>query len=711
MRPAPPFLSFLLILLYHTGWSHGLCKLENTTVASCHELQDIKYIDTHELEFLKASVAQDTLAPDLFGDLDNLRHLDLSGGELRTIQRGCFQNLSKLRSLNLGDNRIEYLELASLEGLTQLHSLNLRRNAIRQLPPALVRLKHLRHLDVHGNPLECSCATLKVRDLVTQRGATVSKKVVCSGPNNLKGTSLMKPNAAIICSLEKQDREMQNDQAEGSGAETGSGDSLDAWDELGKEEEEEEAANEEDEEAGKDEKEEDEYVEVHNGSSEKLKETEVERPFAAGFPDLATKSPAVETATSSKESIDISEETSGTTTGSLLPAAEDDEIFFDSDEKKMASSTTEMAQKKEIIKDSLFYPGSGDGYDASGEGSGVGDDEKSNDDDEGSFIWNVVTGIAGFLGATPSETKDPDLEEEQFIDVSSEEPVVSSTRQPLGADIEKVTVGATEKTDRTTVIAYANGVEVLKSSGDESKSGNVKAEVMPGNVNSLNDELAEVSTSKQSKKGMGSYVVLAILLAVLAALIGFAAYKGDFCRKKKKRSDVESGTELKDMQKSLLPDAANATQPKIASNGNAENVPLVEGAPEEDAKPDKIQNDYHQTQEAPRSLNGAVDHPDPVKPPRKQIVPQDDQTPEGRPRVDVNSLRENFLADRPVQPPPAPSTATNGPATHVSEPNGPPLSPGAQRVRIILQEIPDSVPKTPILITRTMAGENLVKTP
>lgn len=675
-------------------------------MASCHKLEDIRYIDTYELELLKTSVAQDTLAPGLLADLDHLRHLDLSGGELRNIERGSFQNMSNLKSLNLGDNRIAYLELASLDGLTQLRSLNLRSNAIRQLPPALMRLKNLKHLDIHGNPLECNCATLKVRDLLTQRGVTLSKKVVCVGPSNMKGASLMKPSATIVCSLEKQDREMQNDQAEGSGADMGSGD---AWDELGKEEEETEISEEEDmakkEMEEKEEEEEDEYVEVQNGSSEKPKEVEIETPFPDVSVDLTTESSVTEAATSPES---VTEET--TTTNSLLPTTEDEEIFFDNEEKE-ATSTTEMSHKKEEIKDALFYPGSGDGYDASGEGSGAGyDDEKTNakdDDDEGSFLWNVVTGIAGFLGATPSETKGPELEEEQFLDVSTEETIVSSTSQSVGADVAKVT----DNVAKANTSPIANGGDVLTlapwSPDDGSKSGNVKAE-----VDSLNDELAEVS--KQSKKGMGSYVVLAILLAVLAALIGFAAYKGDFCRKKKKRGDVESGTELKDMQKSLLPDTGNATQPKIASNGNTENVPLVEGAPDEDTKLDKIRSDdHHETQEAPRSLNGTVDHPDPVKPPRKQIAPQDEQPVVDRPRVDVNSLKENFLADRvsPVQPSPSSTATNNGPATLVSEPNGPPLSPGAQRVRITLQEIPDSVPKTPILITRTMAGENLVKTP
>ncbi|XP_014481913.1 PREDICTED: uncharacterized protein LOC106748176 [Dinoponera quadriceps] len=699
MRAASPSLSFLLILLYHTGWSYGLCKLENSTMASCQQLEDIKYIDTRDLDFLKTSVARDTLTPGLLAGLGNLRHLDLSGGDLRSIERGSFQNLSELKSLNLGENRIEYLELASLEGLTQVRSLNLRRNGIRQLPPALVRLKNLRHLDIHGNPLECNCATLKVRDLIAQRGVTVSKKVVCAGPGNMKGTSLMKPNAAIICSLEKQDREMQNDQAEGSGADMGSGG--DAW---------EEAAEEEDQMEKDEKEEEDEYVEVHNGSSERSKEAEIETPFPAVSSDFTERYPESSSSAHQETTESVAEETAGTTTSSLLPTTEDDEIFFDSEERKEQSvTTTEISRKNEEIKDSLFYPASGDGEEASGEGSGAGvDEERTNtedDNDDGSFIWNVVTGIAGFLGATPSERKDPeeDFEEEKFLDASTEEPIVSS-QPPLGADIARVTVTLATP-------SIANGVEVMKPAGDGSKSGNVRAE-----VDSLDDEVPSRVTadvSDKSKKGMGSYVVLAILLAVLAALIGFAAYKGDFCRKKRKRSDVENGTELKDMQKSLLPDTGNATQPKIASNGNAENVPLVDAAPpDEDAKPDKIRNEpHHQTQEAPRSLNGTLDYPDPVKPPRKQIAPQDEQPVEDRPRVDVNSLRENFLADRPspVQPSVSSTATSNGPATE--PPNEPPLSPGAQRVRITLQEIPESVPKTPILITRTMAGENLVKTP
>lgn len=677
MQATPPLLSFLLILLYHSGWVDGHCKLKNSTTAWCDQLEDLENIETHSLEILSAPAAQDVLVPGLFANLTSLRHLDLSNGDLKKIEPGSFRTLSNLRSLNLGDNRIEYLELASLEGLTHLRSLNLRRNVIKQLPPALARLKNLKHLDIYGNPLECNCATLQVRDLITQRGVTVSKKVVCAGPGNMKGTSLMKPTVAIICSFEEQDREMQNDQADGSGdPDEGSGDIM-----------------------GEEEEEDDEYVEV-SSTSEKLKEPEVETPSSILVDPSAESS--------------VSKEV---TTATTKHDANDDEIFFDNEDKKAHSSTTEMSQKKEDIKDALFYPreGSGD-EEGSGEGSGITgahyDEEETDKEDTEeesvvTSIWNTIMGGIMGTAVTTSTAKDPDLEEEQFIDMSStklatEEPIVPDNSHSVESD--KTTEATTKAIPPD---SNANDVLLIKTPPDDDKSGNM--------MDRDNNEQA-VSSPKQSKKGMGSYVVLAVLLAIVAALIGFAAYRGDICRKRKP-PDVETGTEMKEIQKSLLEHGENSTQPKRENTYVTENDPLVKvKSADDDAKIDEIHDDDYQTQEAPR-LNGNVEHSEPVKPPRKQLshdesaIPQDGETREERPRVDVNSLKKNFLEDKLPQPSTSSLATTNGPTTHVPETNGPPISPGAQRVKIVLQDIPESVPKTPILITRTMAGENLVKTP
>lgn len=689
MQAAPPLLSFLLILIYHSRWTHGHCKLENSTTAWCNQLEDLKHIETHSLESLSVPIARSVLVSGLFNNLTSLRHLDLSDGDLKKIEPGSFQTLSNLKSLNLGDNRIEYLELASLEGLTHLRSLNLRKNVIYQLPPALARLKNLKHLDIHGNPLECNCATLKVRDLIAQRGVTMSKKTVCAGPGNMKGTLLMKPSAAIICSFEQQDREMQNDQAEGSGdPDLGSGDVLN---EISEEEENEE---------------EDEYVEVNN-TSEKSREPEVETPFPTMLVDSTTESLKVAT-----------EETTGATTNFLQHSTEDEEIFFDNEDKK--EQTTEMSRKKEDFKDALFYPtvGSGDGNEGSGEGSGAGahydeeETEKADTNEEseiftGTSLWSILFDSFTGTSATTSNTEDS----KEQIDTSStklttEETTVPDESHSVESDIDKITTEATTKI----IQPIPNDVVVMKSSetNDESKSGNI--------MDRDNNEQA-VSSPKQAKKGMGSYVVLAVLLAIVAALIGFAAYRGEICRKRKP-PDVEAGTEMKEIQKSLLENGENSTQPKkdekiVPYVKELESVPLMKTRPGNDAKIDEIHDDDYQTQET--RVNGTVDHSEPVKPPRKQLsqdaISHDDEASVERPRVDVNSLKKNFLEDKNPQPSTSSLTTINGPTTHVSEPNGPPLSPGAQRVKITLQENPDSVPKTPILITRTMAGENLVKTP
>ncbi|KAG5331119.1 LRC26 protein, partial [Acromyrmex charruanus] len=698
MQAAPSLLSFLLIFLYHSGWTHGLCKLKNSTTAWCDQLKDLKDIETHDLETLSAPVAQDILIPGLFDNLTSLRHLDLSDGDLKKIEPGSFRTLNNLKSLNLGDNRIEYLDLASLEGLIHLRSLNLRRNVIRQLPPALARLKNLKHLDIHGNPLECNCATLKVRDLIVQRGVTVSKKVVCAGPGNMKGTSLMKPSAMIICNFEEQDREMQNDQAEGSGeSDLGSGDVLDGF-------------NEEEEEEG-----EEEDIENKNSTSEEPKESEVETPFPTVLIDSTIES------STSKITVEV---TTGTTMNSLQHSTEDEEIFFDNEDKREQTSTTEMSQKKNI-KDVLFYPtaGSGDGDEGSGEGSGATgthyDEEETEraDTSEGFFatgagFFNTLFGFG--TSVTTSTTKEPNLEEEEFIHVSTtnlatEETIVSVKSYSVEADNEKSTEVTTKAIPRGHKLEMNDVVLASSDIVDDSKSGSM--------MDRGNNEQA-VSSPKQSKKGMGSYVVLAVLLAIVVALIGFAAYRGDICKKRKSR-DVETGTEMKEIQKSLLEHGENSTQPKKEENTpyvtELESDPLVKvKSAGDDAKIDEIHDDDYQTRETPR-LNGTVDHSELIKPPRKQLLQdenailQDDEVREERPRVDINSLKKNFLEDR--NPQPSTSATTNGPTTHFPEPNGPPLSPGAQRVKITLQEIPDSVPKTPILITRTMAGENLVKTP
>ncbi|XP_017886603.1 protein windpipe [Ceratina calcarata] len=651
-RTLPPL---FLLLLINSGWVSGLCNLENSTTVYCRDLEDVKYIETYDLEVLKSHIGEPILHPGLFINLTTLRHLDLSGGTVEKIEPGSFKKLSNLRSLNLAENRIVHLELGSVDGLNRLHSLNLRKNNLQQLPPAVARLKILKHLNVEDNPLQCNCATLRVRDLILKRGVKISKKIMCAGPTNAKGTSIFKLDTATICQFEEQDREMQNDQAS-SNEDFGSGD-----------------------EKGEESKEDVDVPDIRETS----KDVEIETPFPQV--EVSTVASELPESNSAMQKMVLSTESMDST-----KKASDEEIFFDSEEKKTSTSTASAIKQKEF-KDALFSPvdGSGDEEEGSGEGSGTifgdwkktGDVEPSEgtteDDDSGTGLLDMFLNVFWTTTEPPKKQGDPDLEEEQFIDMTS-------TTQTEEAVPKKVD-GLTESSGKGSTVSSANNVEIVNSEVDDLTTlGKVKVD--EGEVSPSSD--------KQSKKGMGSYVVLVVLLAILATLIGFAAYKGDFCKKKRKRGDIENATELKDMQKSLL-ESGNSTQPKIASNGNVENVPLVGDAP--NCEETKVANNYQVTADIPRSANGISDSAGPVKPPRA-VTPQSDEKTQDR-----NSLKDDSFSGRTSSADQVDSPVV----TRRTDVNEPPLSPGAQRVKITLQENPDSVPKTPILITKTMANENL----
>lgn len=663
------------ILLSYSGWVNGLCDLVNGTMAHCHELEDVKYIETYDLESLKAFVSKPVLRPGLFVNLTSLRHLDLSRSGIERIESETFRQLNNLRSLDLSENLLESLELGSIDGLNHLHKLDLRKNNFKQLPPVLARLKILKYLDVQGNPLQCNCATLRVRDLILKRGVKIMKKVLCVGPGNVKGTSLFKVDTTIVCRFEEQDREMQNDQSY-----------KDTEDELGSG----------DEDSG-------EFEEILNGSSESPKELEIETPFPSN-PEVST--PSIVQSSFPETSV----ESAATTPTTLKQTVDkDEEIFFDSEEKTSTAAAAPVERKKEYV-DRLFYPAEGSGdEEGSGEGSGtgaifgdwtrVGEVERTSEKDEESSsssngLFDILLNVFWSTTEAPSIGKDPDLEEEQFIDVSSTKEVEEEavTRK---VHLDEAVSSTTEKIKDATMVPL-NGVELVDDQlHDKSKSGKVTAD----EGDELTDESAEVSQAKQSKKGMGSYVVLAALLAILATLIGFAAYKGDFCKKKRKRGDVEHGTELKDMQKALL-ETGNSTQPKVASNGNVESSPLVQDADQVEIK---SSDDRRTTIDVSKPPNTISARTEPVKPVRNSQNGQ-----RLKDTVDETSSLNDDSSSARIS---SVDVIDNCPVNGSPEVHGPPLSPGAQRVKITLQENPDSVPKTPILITRTMAGENLVKTP
>lgn len=683
------------------GLTDALCDLVNVNEASCNDLEDVKHIEAQNLTLLKAHVLEKTLTSVPFKKFSfSLKRLDLSTGDLQFIESGAFAKLTNLLDLKLADNSIAQFKDDAFDGLKSLKNLDLRRNDIQHLSAAFTKLPALRNLEVSENPIACNCATLRIRDELLAREVKISKKVFCVTPSHLKGISLLEPEAEVICMFEEQDAEMQADQT------IGSGDGADT---------------------------------IHD----------------EGITDI----PHIE---------DV------LITDSQVPDAVDNGAKVISDDLIFPSNTSlpgvtenrddqeDFGFEKNDYDDGLIVEGSGAllrGEEGSGwEGSGIGEflpsinprvllveetPEPSTTTTEPSttttelptttekswldVIWNTITGDSD--SSTPRAETEPeeDVTDEQFIPaVTSEQSSILETDTSEGSttmgsfisnkgflpEFNREPVEEEVVTKSNTDLEGAARPESTSESTSTSKSNKMLEDFSDTTEkeDTAVDDLGEASTH-QSKKSMGSYVVLAALLGVLAALIGFAAYKSTFC-KKKPNNDPEQGSELKDMRKALL-ENNSVNQAKISSNGNAENAPLVEEKQGSWAEPQDVKR-WPDSTSNPILDNGAKYSPpgvesEPIKPPRKSLPPQEDAN--GLQEVKTHAPMSTFAPKTPVVAPGSSNTPPNSPSSPTEERRSPPLSPGTQRVKITLQENPDSIPKTPILITRTKPGVNLVKTP
>lgn len=659
MRSTDLFGFFLLFLLDFWRPTEGLCTIENSTIATCQSLKDIVNIKLEDIVTLKTSIEENTLTANLLENLISLKHLDLSRGNLSKISPGTFHQLSQLHSLNLAENHIRHLNSSSLEGLKKLRTLSLKKNNLRSLPEALTDLKNLKFLDITRNHIDCDCATLRVRDKLVEKGVKIAKRAVCSGPVGVKGWSLLKPSSELVCIFEEQDEGMQKDQPF-ENEEDGSGDEELADDDEG------------------------EFVDVDTPPKEPEIEPETPAPETP-VPEVpkTTEAPVPKTTepTVLETTVPLSTPEKETSTKSIEVSLEktklkgDDGLFFDSEEKSSSTETNHQTQKTPDKSDLFSNEGSGDDDEGSGTLTPPIDFTKTREeesafkdsifDKDASNSGSLFDSIFGNWPDSPTTLqpedktpKFPEIEKEEFLPVVPEKASEADAMLPRKPH---------EKVPQT--------ADIEKSKDTETKQ-----------------ELADAS--QEAKTGNAPMVVLIVLLGIFIALIVLAAFKGDFCKKKRIPDDVERGTELKEMRKSLL-EGNNAVQPKI-SNGNAESVPLIK-VPLQDDK-EIVNQNGNGLKETPTA--NETQEQDPVKPPRKSNLDDVTHSPtNGKTHPIVPPLN---LSQSEIKAPP------NTPMTDFGSP---PLSPDAQRVKIILQENPDSVPKTPILITRTKMGENLVKTP
>ncbi|XP_063394967.1 protein windpipe [Cydia fagiglandana] len=133
-------------------------------------------------------------------ELDRLTEvvtLDLSTNGITEVSK-FLNNAKKLVHLNLANNRIERLSLEHLP--TSVSSLDLTNNLLRDVPNKVGHLASLEHLELDGNPLDCTCDNIKARDRLLALNVHIDA-VKCASPGKLKGRSWLELKAKDICKI------------------------------------------------------------------------------------------------------------------------------------------------------------------------------------------------------------------------------------------------------------------------------------------------------------------------------------------------------------------------------------------------------------------------------------------------------------------------------------------------------------------------------
>lgn len=99
--------------------------------------------------------------------VSKLHELDLSGNDLSNIQLGLFSFQTNLRVLNLASNNLKRINFDTfLPSMPHLHELSLYRNLIDDMDGFTnAMFPELRHLDIRGNPFNCSYLAKFLREI------------------------------------------------------------------------------------------------------------------------------------------------------------------------------------------------------------------------------------------------------------------------------------------------------------------------------------------------------------------------------------------------------------------------------------------------------------------------------------------------------------------------------------------------------------------
>lgn len=176
----------------HKPLMHAKCNSTKGLQQLQEPLKAVIPIHSIDLSFLGLTRVDHVL--DMLPDLTSV---DLSHNELHDLG-----HLGKrIKKLNLKHNRLTSSKLVKLP--QHLQVLNLQHNDITNLPMELKHLRNLQQLELGHNIINCSCATLEVRNWLQEQNVYMEKPVICSTPTEAHGLPWLQLKQAEICEKEQ----------------------------------------------------------------------------------------------------------------------------------------------------------------------------------------------------------------------------------------------------------------------------------------------------------------------------------------------------------------------------------------------------------------------------------------------------------------------------------------------------------------------------
>lgn len=173
----------------HRATCSSLPELYKFTIRQKHH--NINILDLSHNNITKVSHELDRLT--------EIVTLDLSTNGIQNLNK-FLHNAKKLVHLSLANNRLETLSLRTLP--TSISSLDLTNNLLRDVPSDISHLSSLEHLELEGNPLDCSCENIVARDRLLAANVYIDT-VKCVNPKKLKGQSWLELKTKDVCKVHK----------------------------------------------------------------------------------------------------------------------------------------------------------------------------------------------------------------------------------------------------------------------------------------------------------------------------------------------------------------------------------------------------------------------------------------------------------------------------------------------------------------------------